>query len=146
MSETGLRLLAQDGEDLKILSAAVQDGVARLGDMQFDARERAFTIALNRFRWEQGERRKERVRTVLRFDGVLAVRSRNLRKGADDAVVEILAVAFEPDPGDENPGGVVRVILAGGGELRLEAEVLEARLMDVSPPWPARRRPDHEKS
>lgn len=145
MSESGLRLLAQDAEDLKVLSAAAQDSLARLGDLQFDSRERAFTLAINRFRWEQDERRKERVRAILRFDSVLAVRSRNLRQGADDAIVELLAVEFEPAPGEENPGGVIRLILAGGGELRLEAELIEARLMDVSAPWPARRRPDHEK-
>jgi hypothetical protein len=144
VSESGLRLLAEDREDLKILSAAAQDAVARLGDLHFDARTRAFTLALNRFRWERGERRKERVRAVLRFDCVLSVRSRNLRQGADDAVVELLSVEFEP-AGDENPGGAVRLIMAGGGELRLDVEALEARLMDVSAPWPARSRPGHER-
>jgi hypothetical protein len=140
-----MRLLAEDREDLKILSAAAQDAVARLGDLHFDARTRAFTLALNRFRWERGERRKERVRAVLRFDCVLSVRSRNLRQGADDAVVELLAVEFEPAAGDENPGGVVRLILAGGGEVRLDVEALEARLMDISAPWSVRSRPDHER-
>ncbi len=135
---TGLRLLAEDEEDLKILSAAVQDSILRLGDLNFDARGRAFTAALNRFRWE-GER-PERVRAMLRFDGVLAARSQNLRQGADEAIVDLLAVEFAPG---EPPGGDIRLILAGGGEMRLAVEQIEARLMDVSDPWPARRRPEH---
>ena len=145
MSKSGLRLLAQDAEDLKILSAAAQDAVTRVGALDYDARSRAFTVALNRFRWESGARRNERIGAVLRFDCVLAVRSRNLRKDADDAVVQLLTVEFEPEAGEENPGGTVRLILAGGAEVRLDVEALEARLMDVSPPRPARSRPDHEK-
>jgi hypothetical protein len=144
--DTGLRLLAQDAEDLKIISAAAQDAVAKLGDFAFDARDRSFTLGLNRYRWERGERTKERIRALLRFDGVLRVRSQNLRREAEDAVVELLAVEFDPGPGEENPGGVVRLILAGGGEIRLEVEQLEARLMDISSAWPTRRRPDHEKA
>lgn len=143
-----LRLLAQDADDLKILSAAAQDAVVRLGDFSFDAKGRAFTAAINRYRWERkGKGPKaggERVRALLRFDGVLRVRSHNLRQGADDAVVALLAVEFEPGAGAENPGGAIRLVLAGGGELRLDVEQIEARLMDVSEPWAARGRPDHE--
>ncbi len=138
-----LRLLAEDAEDLKILSAAAQDAVARLGDLRFDARARAFTAALNRYRWEDKGGRAERSRAVLRIDGVLSARSRNLRQDAPDAVVQLLAVEFTPG---EPPGGHVRLILAGGGEIRLEVEQLEARLMDTGASWPARRRPDHETS
>jgi hypothetical protein len=144
MNDKGLRLLAHDAEDLKVVSAAVQDAIARVGDFAFDPRARAFTAVVNRYRWEAG--RKERVRTALRFDCVLSVKSAGVRKDAPDAVVELLAIEFEPGPGEENPGGWVRLILAGGGEIRMEAEHIEARLMDVGAPWPARRQPGHEKS
>jgi len=50
-----LRLLAQDADDLAVISAALQDAVARIGDIRFEASARRLTVALNRFRW--GSRR-----------------------------------------------------------------------------------------
>lgn len=137
-----LRLLAQDGDDLQIVSAALQDAVAKLGDIRFDSGARTLTVALNRFRWEAGAQKRtgERVRSALQLGGVLGVQARNLRQGAPDAVVELLAIAFEP--GDA-PGGAVLFTFSGGGDLRAEVEALDAILTDVSDPWPAKRAPAH---
>ena len=138
-----LRLLAEDAGDLQVISAALQDAVAKLGDVRFDPRARTLTVACNRFRWEaQARRSGERVRSALQLGGVTAVRSRKLRLDAPAAVVSLLAVRWEPAP--EPPGGVVVLTLAGGGELRAEVEALEAVLADVSDPWPARRTPAHD--
>src|SRR5579871_6311223 len=101
-----LRLLAEDEEDLAVISAALQDAVAKVGDIEWDARGRRFTLALNRYLWETpGGLLGNRVRTGLQFGSVLAVKSRNLRREAPDAVVELLAVRFEP--GEAAPGGRV---------------------------------------
>ncbi len=141
MSAAPLRLLAQDAEDLAVISAALQDAVAKIGDIRFEAKSRRLTLALNRFRWEAGERTRERVRSGLQLGGVQAVRSRNLRRDAKRAVVELLAVTFEPG---EAPGGAVVFTFAGGGDLRAEVECIEAILADVSTPWPTPRAPAHE--
>lgn len=141
MAETEpLRLLAQDVDDLAVVSAALQDAVAKIGDIVFEARSRRLTVAFNRFRWERDGRARERVRSGLQLGGVLGVQSRRLRRGAKDAVVELLAVTFEPG---EAPGGAVVFTFAGGGDLRVEVECLEAVLADVSTPWPTPRAPTH---
>lgn len=141
MAETEpLRLLAQDVDDLAVVSAALQDAVAKIGDIVFEARARRLTVAFNRFRWERDGRARERVRSGLQLGGVLGVQSRRLRRGAKDAVVELLAVTFEPG---EAPGGAVVFTFAGGGDLRVEVECLEAVLADVSTPWPTPRAPTH---
>lgn len=141
MAETEpLRLLAQDVDDLAVVSAALQDAMARIGDIVFEARARRLTVAFNRFRWERDGRARERVRSGLQLGGVLGVQSRRLRRGAKDAVVELLAVTFEPG---EAPGGAVVFTFAGGGDLRAEVECLEAVLADVSTPWPTPRTPAH---
>jgi len=132
-----IRLLAQDAEDLAVISAAAQDAVAKLGDIVFDSRARTLTIGLNRYRWE---RPGERVRSGLQFSSVMAVRSRRLRRGANDAVVELLSIAFEAG---EAPGGAITLTFAGGGDLRLEVECIDVVLADVSGPWPSRRMPMH---
>jgi hypothetical protein len=38
----------------------------------------------------------------------------------------------------------VQVVLAGGGEIAVEVECLDALLMDIGAPWRTPRRPDHE--
>lgn len=140
-----LRLLAEDADDLAILAAAAQDALMRLGDVSFDRKARRFAAFVNRFRWEAAESsRNERVRAALSFEGVLAVRTRHVRQGAPDALASILSLSFLPAA--EPPGGEVRVVLAGGGEIALEVECLDALLMDVSPAWPTPRRPDHDKA
>ena len=44
-----LRLLAEDAEDLAIVSAALQDAVGLVGDIAFDAKAQRLTLGLNRF-------------------------------------------------------------------------------------------------
>jgi hypothetical protein len=143
MSKTEpLRLLAEDAEDLAVISAALQDAVAQVRDLEWDARGRRFTLALNRYRWEApGMLLGGRVRAGLQFGSVLSVKSRNLRREPPEAVVELLAVSFEP--GDA-PGGQIRLAFAGGGDLVLVVECVDAALADISTPWATPSTPAHK--
>jgi hypothetical protein len=134
-----LRLLAQDAQDLEILSAAVQDAVAKVGDIVFEPKARRLTVAFNRYRWEVDGR--ERVRSALQLGGVLGVQTRRIRRGARDAVLELLAITFEPG---EAPGGVITISCAGDGDIRATVECVEAVLADLSPSWPTPRTPAHD--
>ncbi len=138
-----LRLLAEDADDLAVISAALQDAVAKVGDLSFEASPRCFTLVANRFRWEGGRRSAERVRSALRFSGVLGVKSRGVLMGDASSVISILAIGFEPCGEVENPSGAVNLRLAGGGDIRLDVECLDAVLADVSEPWAAMRTPKH---
>lgn len=140
MAETKLlRLLAQDPEDLEVISAAMQDAVLKVGDIIFEPKAGRLTIAFNRYRWETGG--GARVRSGLQLGGVLKLQTRKIRRGAPDAVLELLAMTFTPG---EAPGGTVSLSFAGGGDLRATVECVEAVLADVSEPWPTRRKPAHE--
>jgi hypothetical protein len=132
-------LLAQDQEDLAVLSAALQDAVAKVGDIVFEAKARRLTISFNRFRWEAGGR--QRVRSALQLGGVLKVQARKIRRDRRDAIVELLAIGFEPE---DAPGGILTLSFAGGGDLRVGVECVDAVLADISEPWPTPRAPAHE--
>jgi hypothetical protein len=140
-----LKLMAEDGADLEVLSAAAQDALVRMGDVHYDAKARRFSVLISRFRWESadGGGPFERVRAALSFEGVMGVKSRRLRPGASDALASILSIAF--DPAEEPPGGTVRLVLAGGGEVALTVECLDAVLLDLGETWRTPRRPDHTK-
>lgn len=141
-----LKLMAEDAADLQIIGAATQDALVRVGDMSFDKRTRRFTAVINRFKWETAEDRGpyERVRAALSFESVLGVKSKHVRQEPRDAVAALLSIDFKPD--EEPPGGTVRLLMAGGGEIGLQVECLDAVLVDIGPSWQTPRRPDHERA
>ena len=134
-----LRLLAQDIDDLAIISAAMQDAVAKVGDITYEPKARLLTIAFNRYCWESGG--NERVRSALQLGGVMRLQARKVRRSVRDAVLEVLAVTFDAG---EAPGGLITISCAGGGDLRASVECIDAVLADVSKPWPTTRAPAHE--
>jgi hypothetical protein len=138
-----LRLKATDAEDLEMVSARLQDAVGRLKDIVWLNRERRFAMLVNRFRWEETEGVPTRVQAALRFDCVTKVQSQNIKMGAPDAVVSILAITFTPKSGTE-PEGVIELALAGGGTFRLTVECIDIELADLSRPWTAIAKPSHK--
>jgi Protein of unknown function (DUF2948). len=143
---TALVLAAQDAEDLEVISARLQDAVAKVGDLKYLPKTRRFVAVVNRFQWENGEKTNTRVRSGLHFDGVLSVKSKNIKMGAPGAVLSLLAIRFTPaGDGAENPGGKVELTFSGGGAMQLEVECLDAALADLTGPWAARGRPTHEE-
>lgn len=136
-----LRLLAQDADDLAVISAALQDAVTRVGDIQWEAASRRLTIAFNRFCWEAEEGAGMRVRAGVQLGGVLGVKARNLRADAKDAVLQLLALTFESE---EPPGGLITFAFADGGDLAARVECIDAALADLSAPWAAPSTPEHE--
>lgn len=131
-----LRLLAEDADDLQIISAALQDAILRPVDIVWERSARTLTIAFSRFCWECGG---TRVMSAMQFGDVTAVKSRRLPRNPD-ASLELLALDFEPL---EAPGGRVILMFAGGGDLRVDVECLDAVVTDISERWPARVAPTH---
>ena len=138
-----LRLLAQEPQDLQVISAALQDAVVKIGDILHEPSARRLTVVLNRFRWEAG--RRERVRSALQLGDVLEVKARRIRRDAPTAVLSLLALTFEP-AGAEDPGGAVVLAFSDGADLRVSVEALDAVLVDISAPWPTTRAPHHADS
>jgi hypothetical protein len=93
-------------------------------------------VTLSRFCWECGG---TRVLSALQFGDVLGVRSRQLPRGPD-AVLELLALHFVPG---EAPGGQVLLMFAGGGDLSVQVECLDAVVADLTPRWKAQAQPTH---
>lgn len=139
MSEP-LKLYARDVDDLQVISACLQDAVGQIGDLAYLPDERRFVMLANRYCWEQA-RAAMRVRAAVQIAGVTGIQYRKLNRQRADAVISLLSVQFEPG---EAPSGIVSLIFAGGGEIRLEVEACEAILEDITAPWAARSQPAHE--
>jgi hypothetical protein len=156
--ERPLRLIARDADDLRVISALVQDAVLTGVDLRFDARRRRFTLLLNRFRWEDRHRAEtrgqgfERVRALLDFADVRVARHQGLEGRDADTVLALLSLNWEPEPdaADAEPGapagpGRITLVFSGDGAIALDVECLEVQLCDVTRPYtaPSRRVPAH---
>jgi Protein of unknown function (DUF2948) len=137
-AERPLHLVVQDAEDLKVISALLQDAVFPITEMAWDRRRRRFALLLNRFRWEDRDaalragRGVERVQSVLLVQDVLAVRSQGIDRGERDTILSLLALEFQP--GAEG-AGLLSLVLAGDGAVALQIETLDVALSDVTRPY-----------
>lgn len=138
-----LSLLVEDEEDLKIVSAYLQDAIVRVGEIAYLPKSRRFALLANRYCWECDDAAKAGSRKLagMHFDGVIGAKSTHIRQNNPDAVLQLLAVQYAPAPGQ---GGVVDLRFAGGGTIRLEVEMIEASLRDLAGPWQAQARPEHQ--
>ncbi len=138
-----LKLLAMDEKDMKVISAATQDAVMRVSDIGFAQSERRFALLMNRYVWEDknpGANGKRR-RAALHFNHVEAVSSSGINLDARDGILNLLSIQFTPK---DTPAGEVKLIYAGGGNVLLSVECLEACLKDLGASWAAKATPDHE--
>ena len=142
---TPLKLVALDEDDLKIVSAHVQDAVMKVGDLEFLRPRGLFVMPMNRFAWEIRTGflggRPERRNSVLHFSRVLSARTSGITPGKPDEVVSLLAVTFAPSA--DAPAGAIDLVFSGGGAIRLDVECVEARLADLGGAWEASSRPAH---
>ncbi|MDR3496204.1 MAG: DUF2948 family protein [Ancalomicrobiaceae bacterium] len=136
--------MALDGDDLAVLSSYVQDAVVKAGEIRWLKREKRLILALNRFVWEAADAGSgpfERRRAALHFDRVVSVQSKGVALSNADAVLELLAVLFEPG---EDPSGTVEFAFAGGATLRASVECVEAQLTDLGAAWATVAKPEHK--
>ena len=139
MGDDRLRLLAQDPDDLLLLSAALQDAVVKLADISYAPAARTLTFPLTRFRWEADG--TEQVSCAVQFGDVLNVKARGLDAHGSDKTCSLLQLEFMENA--EPPGGHLLFLFAGCGELKVEVECVDAALADLGDPWKAEAAPDH---
>ncbi|HMS96555.1 MAG TPA: DUF2948 family protein [Tabrizicola sp.] len=147
--ESPLRLVAQDAEDLKVISTLLQDAVLPVTEIRYDPKRRRFALLVNRFRWEDRTeaertgRAYERVRSMLVIEDVRKVQSMGIDRADRDLVLSLLSMSF--DPGEDGTGWLT-VTLAGDGAVALEVETLDVRLDDVTRPYraPSGKAPTHD--
>ena len=83
-------ILALDFIDLDIISSMVQDSIILKKNMTFLKKQRTFILLVNRFKWENINK-KERIYSIIRFQGVLRVRTKSLNNEKENLPLELLA-------------------------------------------------------
>lgn len=130
-----LKLIALDADDLAVISTHVQDAHVQPSDIIWRQGEKRLVIGMSRLDWEQtlaGETEPCRLVSALRFDRVLACKSRNIDLAIPEAVLDLVGIEFHPRDGrDEEPSGSALLLFAQGGAIRLDVECLECALTDL---------------
>ena len=145
MKAQNLKLIAKTEEDLKIVSAHLQDAIASLSDIANLSKNKIFLMQLNRFMWEDVEkgvfRKNKRIRTVLKFENVLNVTSKNINKVEKDIFLDFLTIETKQMP-DKN--FEINLIFSGDTIIKIISEVIEVTLDDQGTPWDTKAMPKHE--
>lgn len=144
-----LKLQAQDKDDMTIISAYLQDAVTVVADFSYQVNSRLFVMMLSRYIWEEhktvdeesGEKKCHRIRTGFHFENVIKVTSQNIPQKDKKHVLELLAIETSVL---ENKNTAIDLLFAGEGVIRLEAELIEAKMQDMGEPWQALCHPKHE--
>jgi len=140
-----LKLIARTEEDLRIISAHLQDSIVSTENIASLQKNRIFLMQLNRFMWEDVEkgvfRKNKRIRTILKFDNVIEVNSKNINQKSKDKFLDFLAIECNQMP---NENYEMKLIFSGDSVIKVVAEVIEIALDDQGEPWDTKNKPKHK--
>ena len=145
MKAKNLRLIARTEEDLRVVSAYLQDSIASISDIANLKRNKIFLMQLNRFMWEDVEkgifRKNKRIRTILKFDNISEVHSKNINQSKKDKFLDFLAIESTRMP-DKNYE--MKIIFSGNSTIKIKSEVVEVTLDDQGEAWDTKNKPRHK--
>jgi len=145
MKVKNLKLLATSDDDLRVISAHLQDSIVSVKDIASLKRNRIFLIQLNRFMWEDVEkgvfRKNKRIRTMLKIDNVINVLSKNINTKNDKSFLDFLTIESNllPDKSYE-----IKLIFSGDSVIKIKAEVIDVSLDDQGSSWETKAQPKHD--
>ena len=144
-NEKKLKLVGKNQEDLKVISAYLQDSIATVKDMVFLKKNRSFIMIVNRFMWEDVEkgifRDNKRIRCAIKFETVLQVKKRNINQKNKNKPLECLALEtlFTKEK-----NYYTSIFFAGDGIITIISEAIDVSLKDIGEPWKVKSSPVHK--
>ena len=135
-----LKLIAQDDEQLTILSSLAQDSIIKSNEMGYDKKNKRFALLMNRYRHEEDN--PSRIRTAIHFDYVNSVKSVGIDKQSEDDILVLLAIRFEDK---SKPSGLIFLEFSNNKSISLDVESIEAFLTDMGEPWKIPKKPVHDE-
>ena len=145
MKAKNLKLIARTDEDLRIISAHLQDSIVNTTNIANLKKNKIFLMQLSRFMWEDVEkgvfRKNKRIRTVLKFENVIEVNSKKISQKKKDKFLDFLAIESSQMT---NNNYELKLIFSGDSIIRVITEVIEVSLDDQGEPWDTKNKPKHK--
>ena len=140
-----LKLLGRSIEDLKTISAYLQDSIIIQKDITFLKKNKIFLMLVSRFMWEDAEkglfRENKRIRCALRFDQVSNVLCKNINQKKKNKVLELLAIK---NISMKDKTSKISLIFAGDSIITILVEEIDVLLDDLGEPWIVKKAPKHK--
>jgi hypothetical protein len=138
---------AEDGDDLLILSAHVQDALLPSHSLRFYQEDGIFSGLCHRFCWEHEDKYffedaplSHRVHSGLSFHHVKSVHYRGFTPGHPHYThLNLLTLQHKQDENDIK----IHLLFSGESEIQLCVEKLLCHVSDLHHPWPATQKPMH---
>ena len=143
--QTNLKLIGKNQEDLKVISSYSQDSIVNVKDMVFLKENRTFVMIVNRYMWEDVEkgvfRQNRRIRCAIKFEEVLAVKSKNINQKNKNKPLECLTIECNLIT-DNNYD--IKFFFSGDSVITLVSEAIEVVMHDLGKPWNVKHVPIHK--
>tara|TARA_Y100000590_G_scaffold279365_1_gene313696 strand:+ start:7076 stop:7525 length:450 start_codon:yes stop_codon:yes gene_type:complete len=143
--KSNLKLVGKNQEDLKIISAYLQDSIVSVKDMVFLKKNRSFVMIVNRFMWEDIEkgvfRQSKRIRCAVKFEDVVKVKSKNINQNNKNKPLECLTIKsnFFDDESYK-----IDIFFSGDSIITIISEAIEVVIKDLGKSWNTKYVPDHK--
>ena len=119
------QIIASDLDGLQVVSAACSSGKVRVADIKFLLSNKVFLLSIERTKIETNQKDK-RINSVLRFDNVLKVKSKNINQKNDKLIIELIAIDYMKN----NDNYEINLIFKDNAHIVLTTEAIEVRLED----------------
>ncbi len=145
MKIKNLKLIARTTEDLRVVSAYLQDSIVNIANIASLEKNKIFLMQLNRFMWEDVEkgvfRKNKRIRCILKFENVLKVFSKNIIQSKKDKFLDFLTIETNQLP-DNNYE--MKIVFSGDSIIKIISEAIEVTLDDQGQAWETKNKPKHK--
>ena len=121
------KIIASDQEGLQMISACSSGAKVKISDIKYLASNKVFLLSIERIKVEN-ENEDKKVNSILRFDFVDKVRSKNIDQSNQEAVLELVGIDYLKN----NDVYEINLIFNNNAHIALSTETIEARLEDQS--------------
>ena len=119
------QIIASDLDGLQVVSACSTGAKVRVAEIKFLLSNKVFLLSIERTKIETDQQDK-RINSILRFDNVLKVKSKNIDQNNKDLVIELMAIDYLKNNNDYE----INLMFENNAHISLVVEALEILLED----------------
>ena len=119
------QIIASDLDGLQVISACSTGAKVRVADIKFLLSNKVFLLSIERTKIETNQEDK-RINSILRFDNVLSVKSKNIDQNNKELVIELMAIDYLKNNNDYE----INLMFENNVHISLVVEALEILLED----------------
>ena len=120
------KIIAQNQEDIRVISALCSEAKVKLTDIKFLKKNKIFLISLIRDNKEKADS-KEKINSIIKFEFIEESKSKNIDQNNEESILELLAVETYKK---ENNYEII-LLFSNNGIINLFCEIIESTLEDV---------------